>query len=127
MSAVLTRGLRGYAIGLATFGVLQFALSQLANYIARTSSELEHVLPWLNVTAYLFYVVAGFLAAALIRRRKMVNGAAVGALAAAIAILLFHVSGANALGVVALLINGVVLGGIGGACALALERDKNAL
>ena len=127
MDRVLTRGLLGYAIGVATFAILQFVLTISANYIARTPPELERVLPWLNVMAYLFYVVAGFLAATLVRRRQIINGAVVGALAATIAMLLFHVSGGNVLGVAAVLINGVVLGGIGGACTLALRREKNAL
>ena len=123
----LPREIPSYVMAVATFAALHFALTVLANHLATRPSDFASFSPWLDVAAYLFYVIAGLVAGALIKRRQIISGAIVGALAAVTAVVLFGVSSNNAFGIVTLLANGVVLGAVGGTCALVLGRKKSAL
>lgn len=61
------------------------------------------------------------------KRRTIANGLIAGILAAATAILIFGVSWGDSFGISATVINGGVLGGIGGACAMFLARKKEGI
>jgi hypothetical protein len=116
--------LRAFAISVVVFGILFFALTTASNSAAITAEDLKGLLPWLNATAHLLYVVAGFVAGIVARRHTIVNGLIAGVLAAATAILIFGVTRGDSFGIVATVVNGGILGGIGGACAMFLTRRK---
>ncbi len=116
--------LRAFVISVVVFAILFFALTTASNSAATTAEDLEGLLPWLNATAYLLYVITGFIAGIVAKRRTIVNGLIAGVLAAATAILIFGVTRGDSFGIVATVVNGGILGGIGGACAMFLTRRK---
>jgi sugar phosphate permease len=118
--------LRAYAIAIASFVVLHLALTALTDAVARTASGIEAWMPWLNAAAYILYAVAGFLAGALTNRHHAINGLVTGFLCAAIAALLFSVGPGAGLGIAILLLNGAIIGGVGGACSLLIPDKKPA-
>ena len=116
--------LRAYVISVGLFAVLHFSLTIVSNYVAQSVTGVQSYIPWLNVLAYALYVIAGFVAAAIAKRRGIINGVIAGVLAAMTAILLFGVAGGDWFGVMVMTVNGGVLGGIGGAFFLVLSRKK---
>ena len=111
-------------ISVVVFTVLFFVLTIASNSAATAEADLERYIPWINVTAYLLYVIAGFVAGIVAMRRAIVSGLIAGILAAATAILIFGVAWGDSFGIVATVANAGVLGGIGGACAMFLARRK---
>ena len=116
--------LRALVISVVAFAILFFVLTTASNSAATTAKDLEGFLPWLNATAYLLYVIAGFVAGIVAKRRRIASGLIAGILAAATAILIFGVAWGDSFGIVATVVNGAVLGTIGGACAMFLTRRK---
>lgn len=81
-------------------------------------------MPWINATAYFLYVISGFAAGMVAKRRLVTNGLIAGVLAAATAIVVFGVTQGDAFGIAATAITGGVLGGIGGAFSMLLVQQK---
>jgi len=81
-------------------------------------------MPWINATVYFLYVIAGFAAGMVAKRRMIANGFIAGVLAAVTAILVFGVTRGDAFGITVTVITGSVLGGIGGASSMLLARHK---
>jgi sugar phosphate permease len=117
--------LRAYAIAIALFVVLHFLLTALGNSVAASGPWGETWMPYLNVLAYVLYMVAGFVAGAVAKRYQVFNGMVTGVLAGAIAVFLFSVGPSFNFGTVVLLLNGAIFGGVGGACSMLL-RQKDA-
>lgn len=124
MSTTRPPELRAYAIALASFVILHLGLTALTDAVASTAAGIEAWMPWLNAAAYILYAVAGFVAGALTNRHHAVNGLVTGLLCAAIAALLFSVGPGLDLGIAILLLNGAIIGGVGGACSLLIP-DRN--
>ena len=125
MSKAQTPELRAYAIAIALFVILHFLLTALANSVAATEAAVETWMPYLNVLAYILYMVAGFVVGGLTKRYHVPNGMVTGFLAGAIAVLLFDVGPSFNFGTVVLLLNGAIFGGLGGTCSMLL-RQKDA-
>lgn len=124
MSTTRSPELRAYAIAIVLFVILHFLLLALGNSVAATATGVETWMPYINVLAYLLYILTGFVAGALARRRHVLNGMITGFLAAATAVLLFGAAPGFNLGTVVLLLNGVIFGGMGGACSMMLGQEK---
>ena len=106
------------------FAVLFFVVTTAANSIVNTAANIETLLPWINATVYFLYVIAGFAAGLVAKRRMIANGLTAGVLAAVTAILVFGVTRGDSIGVATTIITGGVLGGIGGASSMLLTRQK---
>ena len=128
MSAPTTRPpeLRAFAIAIASFVILHLALTALTDAVAATTAGIEAWMPWLNAAAYVLYAVAGFVAGALTNRHHAINGLVTGFLCATAAALLFSVGPGPDLGTAILLLNGAIIGGVGGACSLLIPDKKPA-
>ena len=118
--------LRAYAIAIALFVILHFGLTTLTDSVATTAAGIQTWMPYLNALAYILYAVAGFVAGALANRHHALNGLVTGFLAAAVAVLLFGVGPGLDLGTAVLLLNGSIIGGVGGACSLLIPDRKTA-
>jgi len=118
--------LRAYAIAIALFVILHLVLTALTGAVARTAAGIEAWMPYLNAIAYLLYAVAGFVAGALTNRHHALNGLATGLLAALLALLLFRARPGPGIGTAVLLLNGAIIGGVGGACSLLIPDKKPA-
>lgn len=117
----LAREIRIYGIAVGLFAVLHFSLAAAST--GRLGAEDFGTLrPWINAIAYLLYVFTGFVAGFVAERHQVLHGVVAGALAAATAILIFHVAVYDGLGVLALLANGTLLGGLGGLSSLLVRR-----
>ena len=106
--------------------VLHLALTALTDAVARTAAGIDAWMPWLNAAAYVLYAVAGFVAGALTNRHHAINGLVTGFLCAALAALLFSVGPGPDFGIAILLLNGAIIGGVGGACSLLIPDKKPA-
>ncbi len=104
--------------------MLFFALTVVSNRIVTTVADVELLMPWINATVYFLYVIAGIVVAVVAKRRVIANGVIAGILAATTAILIFGVAGGELFGISVTVINGGVLGGIGGACTVIFTRKK---
>lgn len=118
--------LRAYATATALFVILHLALTALTDSVATTAAGIEAWMPWLNAAAYILYAVAGFVAGALTNRHHAINGLIAGFLCAAVAALLFSVGPGPDFGITILLLNGAIIGGVGGACSLLIPDRKPA-
>jgi sugar phosphate permease len=116
--------LRAYAIAIASFVILHLALTALTDAVATTAAGIEAWMPYLNAAAYVLYAVAGFVAGALTNRHHAINGLITGLLCATIAALLFSVGPGPDFGITILLLNGAIIGGVGGACSLLIPDGK---
>jgi sugar phosphate permease len=118
--------LRAYAIAIALFVILHLALTKLTDAAAMTAAGIDAWMPYLNAIAYLLYAAAGFVAGALTNRHHALNGLVTGFLAAAVAVLLFGAGPGADFGTAILLLNGAIIGGVGGACSLLIPDTKPA-
>lgn len=118
--------MRAYAIAIASFVILHLALTALTDAVATTSAGIAAWMPWLNAAAYVLYAVAGFVAGALTNRHHAINGLITGLLCAALAALLFSVGRGPDLGTAIVLLNGAIIGGVGGACSLLIPDKRPA-
>jgi MFS family permease len=118
--------LRAYAIAIASFVILHLALTALTDAVAATAAGIDAWMPYLNAAAYVLYAVAGFIAGALTNRHHAINGLVTGFLCATAAALLFSVGPCPDLGTAILLLNGAIIGGVGGACSLLIPDKKPA-
>lgn len=118
--------LRAYSIAITVFVILHLALTALTDSVATTAAGIQAWMPYLNAAAYLLYAVAGFVAGALTNRHHALNGLVTGFLCAAVAVLLFGVGPGPDLGTAILLLNGAIIGGVGGACSLLIPDKKAA-
>jgi sugar phosphate permease len=116
--------LRAIVIALAVFVVLHVLLLAAARAIASTPERIATIVPILNAAAYLIYLVAGFVAGAFARSAPILHGITAGIFASLIAIFFFGATEATAAAVAILIANGVIFGGIGGACSLLLAGEK---
>jgi sugar phosphate permease len=115
---------RAYTYALAAFSILQFALTTLANSVAETAAGARTWIPLLNAIAILLYILTGFLAGALAKRRNVLNGLVVGFLAAAISVSFFGTGQGFTVGTILLCLTGAIVAGIGGACSLFLHQAQ---
>lgn len=92
--------------------------------MVNSAADVEKFLPWVNATAHFLYVIAGFVAGIIAKRRMIANGLIAGVLAAVTAILVFGVTWDDAFGIAATVITSGILGGIGGAFSMLLARQK---
>jgi len=120
----MLKEIRSIVISVAIFLVLHFALTAGSNYFARTADNFSTWLLWINITAYFLYVLVGFVAGALSKRHFLLVGAITGICSAAAAILIFGVAGNDIFGILAMVVNGAVFGGIGGAISLYVIRKS---
>ena len=111
-------------MSIALFAILFFAITFASNHVVKTVADFETLMPWFNAITIFLYVIAGFVAGMVAKRRMIPNGLVAGGLAAATAITAFGVTRGDAEGIGATIIIGGVLGGIGGACAMFLARRK---
>ena len=118
--------LRAYAIAIALFVILHLALTKLTDSVAMTAAGIQAWMPYLNALAYILFAVAGFVAGALTNRHHALNGLVTGFLAAAVAVLVFGVGPEPDFGTAILLLNGAIIGGVGGACSLLIPDKKPA-
>lgn len=118
--------LRAYTIALALFVILHLALTTLTDSVAKSAEGMQAWMPYLNALAYILYAVAGFVSGALTNRHHAINGLVTGLLAAAVAAFLFGVGLDFGIGTGVLLLNGAIIGGVGGACSLLIP-DKAAM
>ena len=115
------------SIAVILFICLHYLLTLISNYLANNLSDFPVYLPWLNLTAYLLYLLIGFVASVLSKEQFIFVGLIAGLISALSAVLLFSVGG-SIYGVFVTLVSGLVLGGIGGGLSLIIKRKlKNAL
>jgi len=118
--------LRAYAIAISLFVILHLALTALTDSVATTAAGIRAWMPFLNAAAYILYAVAGFVAGALTNRHHALNGLVTGLFCAVVAVLLFGVGPGPYLGTAILLLNGAIIGGVGGGCSLLIPDKKAA-
>jgi len=119
--------LRAFVISVALFAALFFIITTVSNSVVRTAADVKTLVPWINATVYFLYAIAGFVAGLVAKRRMLANGLIAGVLAAVIAIFVFDVARGDAFGITATVVNGGILGGIGGACSMLLARMKKSI
>ena len=116
--------IRAYVISVVVFAILLFVHTIVSNNVVNSVPDVATVVPWINATTYFLYALAGLVSGLIAKRRVMVNGAVAGILAAIVAMLIFGVAG-DPFGSMAAIVNGGVLGGIGGACILLWTGPKS--
>jgi ACR3 family arsenite efflux pump ArsB len=119
-----TLKLRAIVYALVTFAILHVLLLLAARAIAGNPERIATVVPLLNVAAYLIYLVAGFIAGVFARAAPILHGVAAGFFASLIAIVFFGATESNLPAVAILIANGIIFGGIGGACSLLCAREE---
>lgn len=115
--------LRAIVIALVVFAVLHALLLVGARVVVTTPERAASIAPYLNIAAYLMYLIAGFTAGASARTAPILHGVTTGLFAAILAILFFGSSQADMLGSAVLIANGMIFGGIGGACSLFTSQE----
>lgn len=125
MSTTRPPELRAYAIAIALFVILHLALTTLTDSVAKTAAGIQAWMPYLNALAYILYAVAGFVSGALTNRHHAMNGLVTGLLAAIVAAFLFGVGLDFGIGTGVLLLNGAIIGGVGGACSLLIPDKES--
>jgi len=124
----MQREIRSIVISVAIFLLLHFALTEATNYFANIENHFNEWLLWINITAYFLFVIVGFVAGILTKKHFLLVGALTGACSALAAILIFGVAGHDIFGIFAMLANGTIFGGIGGAISLFVMGNRaNAL
>ena len=121
--------IQSIALAVIVFMLLHFSLTVGMNYFSNKNPENFMVwLQWLNLVAYLLYVLSGFIAGALSRKKQIIVGLVAG-LVSALAAILFGVGGGSLYGALLTLTPGLVLGSVGGSLSLLLfkSRVKNGL
>jgi hypothetical protein len=114
-------------IAVIVFVCLHYSLTLGSNYLANSSVNFPTLLPWLNLIAYILYVLSGFVASFLSKHKFVIVSLLAGLISAASAILIFGVGG-EVFGVFVTLASGLVLGGVGGGLSFLLKRKSaNAL
>lgn len=111
--------MRAIGVGLIVFVVLYSGVTVLGNALASKSFDFNWVIPWLNLVAYLAWAIAGYIAAYFAKTSGIVNGAVTGFGASVLVGLFYAFLGRDAGAGFAedwyiWLVNGVVLGGLGG-------------
>ncbi len=115
--------LRAIVLALVTFVVLHVLLLVAARALAATPERAATLVPILNVAAYLIYLIAGFVAGAFAKAAAILHGVTAGFFAALIATVFFGSTETAAAAIAVLIANGVIFGGIGGACSLLLAGE----
>jgi hypothetical protein len=118
-----TLKLRAIVIALVVFTILHVLLLVAARTLLTTPDRVATIVPILNAAAYLIYLVAGLIAGGTAKNAPVLHGVAAGFSAAIIAIIFFGSTQGDLLAVAVLIANGVIFGGIGGACSLLFARD----
>lgn len=114
-------------IAVVLFMSFHYSLALGSNYLANNSANFLTFLPWLNLAAYILYILSGFIAGILSNKKFIIVGLAAGSISAASAVLIFGVGG-EVFGVLVTLTFGLVLGGVGGGLSFLLRRKvANAL
>lgn len=116
--------LRAIVYALVAFAILHVLLLVAARAIAGNPERIATVVPILNVAAYLIYLIAGFIAGAMAKASPILHGVTAGFFAALIALAFFGAVESNLPAVGILIANGIIFGGIGGACSLPFARDE---
>ena len=117
--------LRVIVIALAVFAILHVLLMVAVRAFASTPERLAVAMPLLNVLAYVIYLIVGFIAALLRKSSPIMHGVFTGLVAAVIAVVFFSTTQRDFSGVVILLLNGVIFGGMGARvrCCLAARSS----
>lgn len=108
---------------LAVFTILHVLLLVAARNLLTTPDRVATVVPILNAAAYLIYLVAGLIAGGSAKNAPVLHGVATGFLAAIIAIVFFGSTEGDLFAVAVLIANGLIFGGIGGACSLLFAKE----
>lgn len=116
--------LRAIVYALVAFAILHVLLLVAARAIAGNPERIETIVPILNVAAYFIYLIAGFIAGAIAKAAPILHGVTAGLFASLIAIVFFGATESNLPAVAILIANGIIFGGIGGACSLPFVRDE---
>ena len=119
----MTLKLRAIVIALVVFTILHVLLLLAVRTFIRTPEDASTTLPILNAAAYLIYVVAGLVAGMNGRNAPILHSVAAGLFASMIAIVFFGSTKGNTVGVAVLVANGIIFGGMGGACSLLFVRE----
>ncbi|MDQ2077940.1 hypothetical protein [Marinimicrobium sp. ABcell2] len=112
--------IQAISVSVVLFITLHFLLTLVSNYLSKNSSSFLTLLPWLNLLAYLLYLLTGFISSLLAKSRLIITGLAAGLLSAFIAVLAFGVGGDIFWGLLTLAF-GFILGGIGGGISMLLK------
>lgn len=110
-------------VALVVFTILHVLLLVAARNLLTTPDRVATLVPILNAAAYLIYLVAGLIAGGSAKNAPVLHGVATGFLAAIIAIVFFGSTKGDLFAVAVLIANGIIFGGIGGACSLLFARE----
>lgn len=120
--------IQSIALAVILFMLLHFSLTVGMNYFSNKNPENFIVWwQWLNLVAYLLYILSGFIAGTLSKKHHVLVGLAAGLISSLSAILLGV--GGSLYGVLLTISFGLILGSIGGGLSLLLfkSRVKNGL
>ncbi len=120
--------IQSIAFATILFMLLHFSLTIGMNYFSNKNPESFIVWwQWLNLVAYLLYILSGFIAATLSKKHHIIVGLITGLVSSLSAILLGV--GGSLYGVLITIAFGLILGSIGGGLSLLLfkSRVKNGL
>ncbi len=112
------------SVALIIFICFHYFLTVGINYLANNSVSFPELLPWLNLIAYLLYILSGFVASILSDKKLILIGLVSGFLSATSAILIFSVANGELLGILITLCTGLVLGGVGGSILFFFRRKS---
>ena len=110
-------------VALVVFTILHMLLLVAARNLLTTPDRVAMVVPILNAAAYLIYLVTGLIAGGGAKNAPVLHGVAAGFFAAIIAIIFFGSTKGDLLAVAVLIANGLIFGGIGGACSLLFAKE----
>ena len=116
--------LRAIVIALAAFTIFHILLLVAARMVVGMPERVVTVATLLNVLAYVLYLATGFLAGLVARTAGVAHGVVSGFFAAAIAISFFQSEQRELLAAAVVALNGMILGGIGGAVSLLFARES---
>lgn len=111
---------RSILCGLSAFAVLYFGITYLSNTNVRDIESLQSTLPWLNLGAFLAWVISGYITGAFAKSKGFINGALFGVFSIAVVSLVQFIFGGAAgfknsfNGFYYWIVVGMLLGGLGG-------------
>ena len=116
--------IQSVAIAVIVFMLLHLSLTVGTNYFSNKNPEnFMNWWQWLNLVAYLLYVLSGFIAATLSKKHYILVGLSAGLVSSLSAILL-GVGGGDAYGALITITFGLILGVIGGGISLLLFKSQ---
>lgn len=119
-----TLKLRAIVIALVTFAVLHVVLLAATRALVTSPDRATTFVPLLNVAGFLLYVAVGFIAGGIARNAGVAHGIVAGLFASLVAILFFAAAEQSLMQMAVLAVNGLLFGGIGGACSMLLPPKQ---